>query len=533
MSQNLDIDAFRKAYYARTEGQEESGIEQNLERLAGMAGYVPPEAEPSTQAQGESSISQNLERLAGMAAYVPPDVQEARQDTTGEPGMALPAEKVAEVFAEWKTPIEARAEYEASTLGETLDAVELPDEETFALKALNETALPDARPFSISPGNGMSPGDMDIHLARMRHRGVIFDRRSFDWNLQTVHALHNSLKTNAFELKRLADRSELPYSVVEDDPDFARKKILSDEHAERLRLFAQKNEIPNTIDFLRQRDPVEQVALTSDVALAALEKDLPSSERGFFETGYIGAARNAWAYGMMARELGNLGVKWMDGSITDEERARLDVLQKTLAYGHEQRKNQALLERMVRGTVESVGVPLYGGLEGSLEFLGRYGKEGLAGGAMLGAGIGSAAGGVGAVPGAIAGGLTGLGAVAQAGFVNDMARQEGAQTFLTLMDKGVPEELARVLAIGAGAAKGALEYVGLKQLGKVFPGAERFLTREAANAALAAIKKNPSLAAAVGEGALAFLRGVTGETATEVMQEGVDIAAEEAGRRLS
>ncbi|MDE7240993.1 MAG: hypothetical protein K2N62_03795, partial [Desulfovibrio sp.] len=470
MSQNLDIDAFRKAYYAGMEAQEESGIKQNLERLAGMAGYVPPdvqdapESAPSPQQADADSVTPDAVTDMGDIELL--DLGAA--DDAQAPGLALPAEKVADVFAEWKTPIEGRADFEAETLPSTL------------------------------------------------------------------HALHNSLNTSAFELKDLADQAGLSYSVVDADAAFARKKIASDRYAESLQGFMENmSQMPATASFLRQLDPVEQLALTSDVALAALEKDLRASERGFFESGYIGAARNAWAYGMMARELGELGVKWMDGSITDAERARLDVLQKTLAYGHEQRKNQALLERMVRGTVESVGVPLYGGLEGSVEFLGRYGKEGLAGGAMFGAGFGSAAGGVGAVPGAIAGGLTGLGAVAQAGFVNDMMRQEGAQTFLTLMDKGVPEELARVLAIGAGAAKGALEYVGLKQLGKVFPGAERFLTREAANAALAAIKKNPSLAAAVGEGALAFLRGVTGETATEVLQEGVDIAAEEAGRRLS
>lgn len=469
MSQDIDIDAFRKGYYAKMEGQEKTAVEQNLERLAGMAAYSPADAQPATETEAlphdEVADSVPWDAVTDMGDIEPPDLG---GDSAGEPGMAIPAEKVADVFAEWKTPIEARADFEMESLPRTL------------------------------------------------------------------HALHNSLNTTPFELKDLADRSGLTYSVVDADTGFARKKIASDRHAEVMQGFMENiHQTPATASFLRQLDSVEQLALTSDMALAALEKDLAASERGFFESGYIGAAFNAWEYGMMARELGNLGVKWMDGSITDEERRRLDVLQKTLGYGEQQRKNQALLERMVRGTVESVGVPLYGGLQGAVEFLGRYGKEGLAAGAMAGAALGSAAGGVGAVPGAIAGGLTGLSAVAQTGFVNDMMRQEGAQTFLTLMDKGVPEELARVLAIGAGAAKGALEYVGLRQVGKVFPGVERFLTPEAASAALSAIKKNPSLAAAVGEGALAFLRGITGETATEVMQEGVDIAAEEAGRRLS
>lgn len=152
---------------------------------------------------------------------------------------------------------------------------------------------------------------------------------------------------------------------------------------------------------------------------------------------------------------------------------------------------------------------------------------------MVGAGIGAAAGGVGAVPGAIKGGLTGLSAVAQAGFMNDMMRQEGAQTFLSLVDMGVPEDTARVIALAAGGAKGMLEYIGLREVGKVFPGAEKFLTREAATAALNAIKKNPSIAAALGDAGLAALRGIAGETGTEVLQEGVDIVAEDVGRRLA
>ncbi|MBE6441465.1 MAG: hypothetical protein E7022_03915 [Desulfovibrio desulfuricans] len=452
MSQGIDIDAFRKGYNARM------GIEDEAPAQPAPA----PEIPAADVADAESVAPDSITDMGEVETI------DLSSPDTAQPGATLPTDTVVDVLSTWKSPTDARADFEAESLP------------------------------------------------------------------QTLHALHNSLNVNPFELKDLADRAGLTYSVVDADSGFARKKIASDRHAEVLRGFMDNiSQTPKTAAFVRQADSVEQLALTSDVALAALEKDLDPAQRGFFDSGYIGAARNAWNNGMLAREVGDLAVKWMDGSITDDEHRRLDALRQAQTYFQQQRENMGLLERMVRGSVEALGVPLAGGVEGAVQFLGRYGKEGLAGGAMLGAGVGTAAGGAGAVPGAILGGVTGLSAVAQAGFMNDMMRQEGAQTFLSLVDMGVPEDTARVLAIAAGGAKGLLEYVGLREVGRVFPGAEKFLTREAATAALNTLKRNPSLAAALGDAGLAALRGIAGETGTEVLQEGVDIVAEDTGRRLS
>ncbi|MCR5563992.1 MAG: hypothetical protein K6F46_11645, partial [Desulfovibrio sp.] len=387
---------------------------------------------------------------------------------------------------------------------------------------------------TVAPGTTLPTGTVVDVLSTWKNPTQAITDYEIETLPQTLHTLRNSLNVNPFELKDLADRSGLSYSIVDDDSGFARKKIESDRYGELMRGFMDNiSQTPATAEFLRQADSLEQLALTSDVALSALEKSLDPEQLGFFESGYIGAARNAWNNGMLSREVGELAVKWMNGTITDEERQHLDVLRQAQTYYQKQRENMGLLERMVRGTVEALGVPLAGGVECAFEFLGRYGKEGLAGGAMVGAGFGATAGGVGALPGAVAGGLTGTYAVAQAGFINDMMRQEGAQTFLSLMDMGVPEDTARVLSLAAGGAKGLLEYVGLREVGKIFPGAEKFLTREAATAAMNVIKKNPSIAAALGDAGIAAVRGLLGETGTEVLQEGVDVVAEEAGRLIS
>ncbi|MBQ9407273.1 MAG: hypothetical protein IJU37_11135, partial [Desulfovibrio sp.] len=399
------------------------------------------------------------------------------------------------------------------------------------------TDLGDIEPLDITTHDGSKP--VGLELPQEAVMGTLAAWRDtaqeeIDDVSQTLHTLRNSLKTDLYETKSLAEQSGLSFYVVDSDPAFARKKIESDTYAGMLRSFADNaRDIPQTTAFLRETDTLERLALTGDEQLSILEKQLNADGGGFFNSGYIAAARNAWNTGMMSREIGDLANKWMAGGITEDERHRLDVLRDAQAYYQGRRDGMGLLERMVRGTVESVGTPLYGGLAGAAGMLGRYGKEGLAGGAMVGAGIGSAVGGVGAVPGAIAGGLTGMGAVAQTGFVNDMMRQEGGQTFLTLMDMGAPEDTARVLAIAAGGFKGALEYVGLKQIGKIFPGAENFLTQEAAGAALKALERNPSLLSAIGSGAVTALRGIAGEVATENLQDVVDIVAEDVGRRFA
>ena len=348
-----------------------------------------------------------------------------------------------------------------------------------------------------------------------------------------LSSLKNSLNVNPFEIKSLAEQAGVSYYTVDEDPAFARKKIESDKYRESLSGFMRNmDQTPKTWELLRQMDAMEQLALTNDVDLMVAEKDWREREMGFFESGYLASAWQAFQQGKLGREVGELALKWMQGTLTEDDRARLDVLRRAQEYfGREQ--DMGLLEKMVRGTVGSLGVPLYGGIEGAGRFLAAYGKEALTAGAGLGAMYGSAAGGLGAIPGAIAGALSGLSATALTGFAEDMMRQEGAQTFLTLKDMGVPDDTARLLAIGAGAAKGALEYVGLKTLGKLFPGVEGLLTRKGLQDAVGWLEKNPQVQKALGSNVAAMLKAGLGEVATEVSQTGVDILAEEAGRRIS
>lgn len=478
MSQSLDtgfdIEVFKRHYDALAgQGGNGSSVTQNLERLAGMAASIPTDAQPSPEKTADETAREEMaDSVASNAVTDMGDVETIDLSAATRPaGLMLPAGDVMRAFSEYQTP-----------------------------------------------------------------QAVAFDRESgnLDQTLTMLHTLGNRLNLTPFEAKSLAGQSGLSVYAVDKDPAFARKKIASDAYARRLHVFAETmRQSPQTAALVAGLHPVEQIAVTSDEALTALEKDLTNRELGFFESGYINSARNAWELGMLSRESTELGMKWMTGAITEEERRRLDAIQQTLGYFQEQREGMGLLERMVRGTVESVVVPLYGGLEGAGRALGRYGKEALAAGAGIGAMLGSAAGGVGALPGAVAGGLKGLGAVALAGGSEDMMRQEGVQNFLTLVNMGVPEDLSRIIAIVAGGAKGGLEFVGLRGLGRLFPGAETLLNKESIQAALTFVEKNPRVKKVLGTTFAAMLKAAGAEVGTEMAQEAVDITAEEAGRRLS
>ncbi|MFV0347415.1 MAG: hypothetical protein ACK5JO_02430 [Halodesulfovibrio sp.] len=70
-------------------------------------------------------------------------------------------------------------------------------------------------------------------------------------------------------------------------------------------------------------------------------------------------------------------------------------------------------------------------------------------------------------------------------------------------------------------------------LGRMVPQLERLISPEAAATSLKYLQQHPSLMAKVGDTLKSALRAFAGETSTEVAQEGVSIAAEELGRKLS
>lgn len=225
-------------------------------------------------------------------------------------------------------------------------------------------------------------------------------------------------------------------------------------------------------------------ASTSGKPLTEIERDVDSEGLGFFDSGVIGTARNAWDAGMVGRELNKLYVKEMYGSpLTEEEEQQVRVFTSALNYFDQLGDKMPLPQRMVRGTVGSVAVPLYGSAEGGIKGLTRLGP------AMgtFGAGIGAVAGGgVLSAPGAVAGGMSGLGVAATGGAVLDMMEQEGAAIYGTLRamedESGnkIDRDVARTLSVIGGGISGGLEYASFHMLGRMIPQLERFISPEAA-----------------------------------------------------
>lgn len=174
----------------------------------------------------------------------------------------------------------------------------------------------------------------------------------------TLNALRNSLNVPPGNMKSLSLRSGLSYGAIDSDPQFANKKIESDQFNESMSAFMKNiDQRPSTWNFFKSLDPVEQLMVTSDTALAEANKKWQEAPHSFWETGYMGAAINAWQYGQLSREINALALKLMDETITDEDFQRLVNLRKAQAYGARQRDEQGLFERMVRGSVESVITP--------------------------------------------------------------------------------------------------------------------------------------------------------------------------------
>ena len=143
-----------------------------------------------------------------------------------------------------------------------------------------------------------------------------------------LHALKNNMNLSPLEARKLQLASGLPPNFVDMDPGFARKKIASDQYAESLQAFSDNiNQTPNTLDFLRKANTLDQLAVTLDKPLTELERSVDSEGLGFFDSGVIGTARNAWDVGMVGRELNKLYLKEMYGSpLTDEEEQQMRCL---------------------------------------------------------------------------------------------------------------------------------------------------------------------------------------------------------------
>ena len=149
-------------------------------------------------------------------------------------------------------------------------------------------------------------------------------------------------------------------------------------------------------------------------------------------------------------------------------------------------------------------------------------------GAVVGAIVGLGGGPFAPVTSA-AGALTGAGA----GFVSHLAVDsyivEGGLSYIEQLEEGIDPEVARYTSLGVGVINAALEVIGARFVLKPITAAGR---RMFAVGLKEAMKRATVLGAAKTLG-LTYGASVLGETTTEVMQEAVNIAAEEIGKHFS
>ncbi|MDR1658946.1 MAG: hypothetical protein LBR94_01220, partial [Desulfovibrio sp.] len=416
---------------------------------------------------------------------------------------------------------------------EFIDYGNLPDQPGKEASAFTPTGLDDPLGLSFgSAGPGpLTPDDfspMPANESVLRH----FERRrSAEKGMagdigHTLHALHDSLKTDPFRLARGVKDTGLSPFVLDSDFAFGQEKLRSEEFREQMRFFADNAEkMPVTMSLMREFDNnADTLALMMDKRLFDLESRLPENQ----QSGW-GHVAGAWEAGMLQREANSLLMNplFRGVALTEEEEDRLSVINQTLQYQARQKEKLGLPARMARGSVESLGVPLAGGLASGA----NMGAAGMAIGAAAGAGA--------FLPGAVAGGFAGLAAGLTAGAVRDIFEQEAALTYNELRnmtdDYGnrIDDGTARALAAATGLANAGLEYFGFKQMAAVVPGLDKLVTGGAAKAAASWLANNPKVLARVGEGGLKAALGIAGEVGTELGQEIVNLAAEEIGRRNS
>lgn len=225
--------------------------------------------------------------------------------------------------------------------------------------------------------------------------------------------------------------------------------------------------------------------------------------------------------GQLTTELGFLGAeargRMQAGDILDDDRVRIKELQDEL---------QALGE-------DNEGFVSW--LAGVSEFLGqrvssvseRTATAGLAGGS-LGAAAGLAGGPLAPVTSTVG---SAVGFVS--GIISDqamaIAETEGGLSFVEQLGEGVDPETARLLSFGVGIINAGLETVGGASFLRPLTEAGKKAFREG----LRGIASNPEVRKALGDFAVNYALNVGTEVTTEVMQEMVNIAAEELGKEIT
>lgn len=227
----------------------------------------------------------------------------------------------------------------------------------------------------------------------------------------------------------------------------------------------------------------------------------------------LGRLSDAFERGQLQHEMGTLGAQGITtGELPDQELDRLKV-----------RLNE----------LGEQGDGFVGWLESSAEVLGQQWEtwtspelpKRLAEGALVGGLAGTAGGPVSATVGLVGG----LAAGVTSHFISDAYRVEGGLSYLEQIDAGIEPEIAQWTAMGVGVLNAALEAGGAAAV--MAP-----LAAPIKNAMKVGVRKAMQSATVLGAARRAvqtYGLAIGAETGTEILQEGVAIAAEELAKTLS
>lgn len=151
-----------------------------------------------------------------------------------------------------------------------------------------------------------------------------------------------------------------------------------------------------------------------------------------------------------------------------------------------------------------------------------------AAGATIG-GAAGAAGGPGAPLTVPAGALIGLGAGLTSHYAIDSMEVEGGNAYLEMLEKGIEPEIAQWASVGVGVLNSALEVGGAAVVVKPFTKATKSLMKLGVNEAM----QTAPVREAIKQFSFAYGGGIAAEVSTEIMQEAVQITAEEIAKDFS
>ncbi len=326
--------------------------------------------------------------------------------------------------------------------------------------------------------------------------------------------------------RRDADELGVPASVLTEDKDTARR-------VRNKRTAADLKDYPRTSGFLSDPENVK-VAHDDIDSLKTVERSAeeiakllrkspfftptyspPSDRRGRFDTpeayktphtdkpSVPARVADAFHKGRLTHELGHVGYG-MKTSASPEVKAQAEV------------RASEIKQEMNDLGVSNDG--FVGFLTSAGEIVGQQ-YESLvtpeaAATVAAGAGTGAVVAGAGAVPGAAAGLVSYI--------ATDSFIVEAGHSYLELKEAGTDEEVAQALSSGVGAINAGLEIAGVAMVAAPIKKA----LKPKINRAAYEVFKSDSMKRAMGRFAGDYMVAVGGETATEIMQEVVNISAE-------